>query len=172
MVVRYCRRMNIARRLLVPLCLMAPLVAGSGCMVEEREDDVGSTIDPLSEFSPVEVIDGESYALPIREVDVVAGVVGRFFVWEDLSAGYMLSSADSAAQLPLEDIDGRTIAEAFWALSAPGTEVPQSLVEHHEAVRAQLGRPPGASSKVMMSKDGWPPLLRPEPIWPAWIQSS
>lgn len=75
---------------------------------------------------------------PIASLEAMEGIKVDFYAWEDGSAGVLesVSGADFSI-LQNADISEKTPAEIFWALSSPGTPIPELLVEHHEDIRME-----------------------------------
>jgi hypothetical protein len=90
---------------------------------------------------------------PIAVLDLTAGQHVSFFAWPDGSAGVMSESAlDDVALLDELELDHLSVAEVFWGLSAPGTEIPAALQRHHDLMIADDGRdtPLGATEQGWM----------------------
>jgi hypothetical protein len=81
----------------------------------------------------------------VQEVPVATIELGgdeyEFFAWEDGSAGLLHAGSGRLAP-ELEGLEDASVAEVFWALSDPGTPIPDLLQRHHEQMAAEWGTSP------------------------------
>jgi hypothetical protein len=92
-------------------------------------------------------------SVPLTTLEVLPGVTASFYVWDDLSAGWLLMSKNGSPMLD-EELEGLSAAEAFWALSKQDTPVPELLLQHHAALVLD-GEHPDWQAVVSERKQGW-----------------
>lgn len=119
-----------------------------------QEAEAPRESSPGPEFTTEVEVDGERRAMPVARLKLSSGVIASFFVWDDLSAGYLLQAESGAALPPYSELDGLSIADAFYALSTEDTVMPAALLQHHAALAADGTRPPW-TDVVAASKRGW-----------------
>lgn len=88
--------------------------------------------------------------IPVATLEI-DGTEFRFFAWEDGSAGLLQAGAGPLATPVADLLEQVTVAEVFWALSEPGTPIPELLESHHQ----QMARDWEITADPRFGRQGW-----------------
>jgi hypothetical protein len=135
-----------------PLALS--LLALGACVDDGAPPESIAPPPTAAEFSTEVEIDGELRATPIAALRLDDGTTASFYVWPDLSAGYLLTGPDDVAMPAGGSLDDLSMAEVFYAMSRGTTEIPAVLLRHHDALVAD-GTRPAFRDAIATTARGW-----------------
>jgi hypothetical protein len=135
-----------------PLALS--LLALGACVDDGAPPESIAPPPTAAEFSTEVEIDGELRAVPISTLKLDDGATAAFYVWPDLSAGYLLTGPDDVAMPAGGALDDLSATEVFYAMSRGTTEIPTALLQHHAALAAD-GTRPAFGDAIATTTRGW-----------------